>query len=604
MQYRRELMLLKRSALSTLAAISLISFSDFSIRPTPAVAEPTIASTTQPAVNRSTIASILPAETLGIALISTQDDRWRDLSQFQLFPDGLGFPGTLLYPGEKGTSFEQEIQPWLGEQFGVAILSEKSIVMLADVKDSAALERYVDRVKAGRTQPPQATQYKGVTILEFAPENSSESKPSGRANPKLNPDPSASPDAPQRFPTPKLAIAVLPNHFVSASSTEAIKELLDAQGSLADNPKFQKTQQNPKAARSLVTLYGKYADLIKAANQFNRSQIEQLSKLNPNLPVPPTFNPSLLDPLAKFYDTAEGYVWVESTGLRAQFAVNLNQAIPESLLSPLTTRNEILDRLPQVNYMVTNSQNLALYWQVLTLGLESQPAWKKQLEQGRQWVQSLIGVDDRDILPWMNGEYVLFAYPTRQGFIPSIAPNIDIAFGMMVQTSDRAAAEAGLKKFNDFMMPRLGKAFVQQSTIAGQPVTNYGPVDQGRSLTLFSHGWTDDTTMLMLFGGGSLSEFSPKPSRTLPQAANFQAAIAPFPNANLGYFYINQGAFMSLVNTGILPLMFGREERNSPFVTQVQESFNSIRSISAASAINGDQIQVEGYLALTPRLNR
>jgi hypothetical protein len=606
-------MLLKRSALSTLAVLSLASFSDLSIRPVQAVTSPTpvVAPLTQP--TRISPATILPAETLGVVLVNTQDDRWRELSQFQLFPDGFTFPGTLFYPTEKGASFEKDIQPWLGEQFGVAFLSAKSIVTISDVKDSAALQQYVDRVKKSRKKAPKETQYKGVTILEFEPEKLSiQAEPkAAAAKPKPKPN-SPKPSSPKPesedsifVPTqPKFAIAVLPNHFVSSTSTEALQELLDAQDKLSENPKFQKFQQNPKALKSIVTLYGEYGKFLKAFNQLNQQQIEELTKKNPSLPVPPVLDPSLLDPLAKLYDTAEGFIWAESTGLRAQFAVNLTQSVPENLLTPMTTRNQILNRLPEVNYMMSNSQNLALYWKALTLGLESQPAWKKNLEQSRQWMREFAGVDDRDILPWMNGEYAIFAYPTRQGFIPAISPGLDIAFGVMVQTDDRAAAEAGLKKFQEFVTPRLGKALVQQTTVAGQPVTSFGTVEKGRSLNFLSHGWTDDQTLVMLFGGGSVSEFSPTPTRTLPQSANFKSAIAPFPDANLGYFYVNQGAFMSFLNTAAFPMIFGVSGSSSPFVTQLQDSLSSIRSISGASSIKDNQVKFEGFLSLAPRLNR
>jgi Protein of unknown function (DUF3352) len=253
---------------------------------------------------------------------------------------------------------------------------------------------------------------------------------------------------------------------------------------------------------------------------------------------------------------------------------------------------------------MSNSQNLALYWQAVTLGLESQPAWKQQLEQGRKSVRDWLGVDDRDLLPWMNGEYVVFAYPTRKGFLPTTSPEFEIAFGMMVQTSDRAAAEAGLKKFNTFVTPRLGQALVQQSTIAGQPVTNYGSVEKGRSLNFFSHGWTDDQTLLMLFGGGSLSEFNPKPTRSLDQSTNFKAAIAPFSDANLGYFYVNQGAFMSFLNNAAFPAVFGRGSKSNPYVTMIQDSLSSIRSISGASSAKDQQVQFEGFLSLSTRSSR
>lgn len=603
-------MSLKRSLFTTLAALSLVAAPEL----LPAIASPKVLALKVPiqpipvstlVTQATSIASILPADTLGVVMINTQTERWKELSQFKLFPNDLAFPGNIFYPTAQGTSFAKDIQPWLGDQFGLALLSAKSILMVSSVKDQTAIGRFVAHIKAARTETPKEIQYKGATILEFAPE-----KPLGvqEETPPIKPAKTTKkPGAtkPQFFRVPKLAIAVLPGYFVSSDSAEAIKELLDAQSKLSDNPKFQRTAQNPKSAQSIAMLYGKYIEALQAINQIQQAQLEGIFKDTPNALAPNfALDPKLIDPLAQFYDTAEGYVWAEPTGLRAQFAVNLKQAVPESLLTPLTTRNEILQRLPEVNYMVANSQNLALYWRTLTTGLESQPAWKKMLEQARQSMQSIFGVDDRDLAPWMNGEYVVFAYPTTKGFIPASSPNMDIALGVMVQTNDRAAAETALKKFNSFVTPRLGKPLVQQSAIAGQPFTNYGTVKNGRSLNFFSQGWTDANTLLMLFGGGSISEFNPKPTRNLTQTPNFKSAIEPFPNANLGYFYVNQGAFMTFVNNGWLPAVTGRSRQANPFVTQIQESLGSIRSISGASTITTDQVQFEGFLSLSPRLKR
>ncbi|HTL89672.1 MAG TPA: DUF3352 domain-containing protein [Leptolyngbya sp.] len=585
-------MLLKRSLFTMLAAVSLITVPALSIAPPKAFAQ----SETAPILQSRSIASILPAETFGVALINTQDDRWKELSQFQLFPTNLTFPGLLLYPNAKGTSFVNDIQPWLGDQFGIALLSAKSIVMVSSVKDQTALNQYIDRIKASRTAPAKVIQYKGATILEFQPEKpiGEDSKP-----PKATKKPEAA--KPQFYQVPKLAIAVLPGYLINSDSASALEELLDGQGKLADNPKFQRVVQNPKATRSLATFYGKYAEMIKAVNEMSRSQIEQLSQLSPNTLVPPPFDPNKLDPLAQFYDTADGYIWAEPTGMRTEISVNFKQSVPESVLSKFTTQNQILDRLPAVNYMVTNSQNLALYWRVLTLGLESQPAWKKSVDQTRQWMQSFAGIDDRDVFPWMTGEYTVFAYPTTKGFLPAIAPNTDIAMGFMVQTTDRPTAETTLNKLTTFVTPRLGKASIQQTTIAGQPVTSY---EAGRSHNFFSYGWTDQNTLLMLFGGGSISEFSPPPTRNLTQSANFKSAIEPFPTANIGYFYVNQGAFMTFVNNSLLPAFVGQSGMKNPFVTQVQDSLASIHSISSAGTITPDRIQYGGFLALAPRVKR
>lgn len=598
-------MLLKRSLFTTLAALSLIAAPELSISTPKVFAQP--APVSVPEVARSTsIAAILPAETLGVMMVNTQNDRWKELSQFNLFPSDFSFPGAIFYPTERGASFAKDIQPWLGDQFGVALLSGKSIVTVSSVKDQAALGQYVERVKKSRTKAPKETQYKGATILEFEPEKPIFFAPPEVENPPKKATKKPEMAKPDAFEIPKLTIAVLPGYFVTADSADAIKEMLDGQGKLTDNPKYQKLANNPKAARSIAMLYGKYVEAFKAINEIQTAQFEALRKTTPNTPALPDFSldPKLIDPLAQFYDTAEGYVWAEPTGLRTQFAVNLKQSVPESLLTPLATRNEILQRLPEINYMVANSQNLALYWRVITTGLESQPSWKTALDQARKSMQQAFGVDDRDLLPWMNGEYVVFSYPTRKGFIPATAPNMDIALGLMVQTSDRAAADRALNKFTSFVTPNLGKPLIQQGTIAGQPFTNYGAVEKGRSLNFFSHGWTDENTLLMLFGGGSLSEFNPKPTRNLTQTANFKSAIEPFPNANLGYFYVNQGAFMAFVNNGLLPVFLGRSTQANPYVTQIQDSLGSIRSISGASAVTSDQVQFEGFLALSSRVRR
>jgi hypothetical protein len=595
-------MLLKRSLFTTLTALSLVAAPELSIATPKVFAQP--APVSIPEATRSTsIAALLPAETLGVVMVNTQNDRWKELSQFALFPSDFSFPGTILYPTERGASFAKDIQPWLGDEFGLALLSGKSMVTISSVKDQTALGRYVEQIKKSRTKAPKETQYKGATILEFEPEKPIETSPEpAKADKKpVQPKPPE-----QIFTVPKLTIAVLPGYFINANSADAVKEMLDGQGKLTENPKYQRLANNPKANQSILMLYGKYVEAFRAINEMQKAQLEEIRKTSPNAPAFPDFSidPKMVDPLAEFYDTAEGYIWAESTGLRAQFAVNLKQSVPADLLTSLTTQNGILQRLPELNYMVANSQNLALYWRTLTVGLESQPAWKTALDQARKSMQEAFGVDDRDLLPWMNGEYVVFAYPTRKGFVPATTPNMDIALGMMVQTSDRAAAETALKKFTSFVEPRLGKPLVQRGTIAGQSFTNYGAVEKGRSLNFFSHGWTDENTLLMLFGGGAPSEFNPKPTRNLTQTPNFQSAIEPFPNANLGYFYVNQGAFMSFVNTALLPVFMGRSAQGNPFVTQVQDSLGSIRSVSGASAITSDQVQFESFLSLSPRLRR
>ncbi len=594
-------MLLNRSLLTMLAALSFA--------PVPALAQsapsaPTVQAAPSVLEARSTIANLLPKATSGVVLINTDRARWEALSQFGLFPRDFSFPG-FLYPVEAGVNFASDVQPWLGDQIGIALVS-KNVVTIASVKDASGVNRFVDRTRAARRKSPTEQQYKGIPILEWAPEPFEEQPSKKPAKPKANSTkkPEASNSPAFFFGKQKLAIAVLPNYVVSSYSKEAIQALIDAQSGerLTSNEKFQRTINDPRAARSLFVAYGKYADLLKATTEFNQSQINSL----PNAFRISPLDPNKLDPLNGFYDTISAYVWAQPDGLHAQAGISFKQSPPPERINQLTTRNEILDRLPEINYVVGNGQNLALYWQTFIAGLETQPTWKDQLAQFRKFSQSTLGIDDRDIFPWMNGEIASFAYPARQGLLPTV--KIDLASGVMVRTSDRAAAEAMLNKLNQFAKSKLGNEAVRQRTIAGQPATDFsisGPPGSKERVNFASFGWLDANTLLFLGGGGAIEEFNPKPKRTLPQSVNFQAAMNGLRNAgglsnpadgNMGYFYINNGALMAFVNTAILSSL-GSSQSLSSF----REAAGSVRSVSASSSITTENLEFKGFLSLTTR---
>ncbi|PSB21226.1 DUF3352 domain-containing protein [Phormidesmis priestleyi ULC007] len=587
----------------------------------------------------NSVANLLPSDTAGVLLINTEAKTWEELSRFGLFPADFSFPGSF-YPIQAGLNFSTDIQPWLGNQVAIAFLPLKShpdrSLTIASVKDTTLIPKFLERLKAARKEAAIEHNYKGITILEWQPkkptvtpcEKESEQKPCSEAlrQPFVLGDISrsfstaAKPDALTvplpHLPTPEknagiespfapkgLAIAILPGYVVTAFTVEPIQQLIDAQGlgKLADNPLFQRTIRQPQFQRSfsgesaqpLITGYGDYAQILTAATTFNQAQINALP---PGFPIPPKLDPEKLDVLGRYYDVMDGFVWAQPDGLHMQVGIHFKQAVPQSLLNSMTTRNQILDRLPEVNYVASNGQNLALFWQVFTTGLESDPSTKKGLDQFRQFSQRLVGLDDRDIFPWMNGEIATFMYPTRQGFLPATFPNLDLGFGLMIQTRDRAAAEAALSKLDRVAQTRIDKDLVNTRTIQGQPVTTWNVPANGKTVSLLSHSWVNKDTVLILGGGGTMTEFVPKPLRSLPQSANFKAAIAPFSNANLGYFYVNGGAVMSLVNRSIMPFLSGGKK--NPGLDAVKESLGSIRSLSGASSVTSEKVQSEGFMAL------
>ncbi|MCY7320903.1 MAG: DUF3352 domain-containing protein [Phormidesmis sp. CAN_BIN36] len=583
------------------------------------------------------VANVLPSDTTGVLLINTEEKTWEELSRFGLFPADFSFPGSL-YPIQPGLNFSTDIQPWLG-QVAIALLPLKSnpdrSLTIASVKDNTLVPKFLERLKAVRKEVAIEHDYKGIKILEWQPEKptvtpcekESDEKPCSETRvhrPMVLRDISrsflttAKPDAltmPSHLPAPEkntgiespfapkgLAIAVLPGYVVTAFTIGPIQQLIDAQesGKLADNPLFQRTIRQSQFARSpsskpvqpLMIGYGDYAQILTATTAFNQAQINSLP---PGFPTPPKLDPEKLDILGRYYDVMDGYVWAQPDGLHMQVGIHFKQAVPQSLLNSMTTRNQILNRLPEVNYVVSNGQNLALFWQALTTGLELDPSTKKGLAQFRRSSQSLVGLDDRDIFPWMKGEIATIMYPTRQGFLPATLPNLDLGFGLMIQTRDRTAAEAALRKLDRLAQTRIDKDLVNTRTVQGQTITTWDVPFVGKNQTLLSHGWVAKDTVLILGGGGAMTEFSPKPRRSLPQSANFKAAIAPLSNANLGYSYINGGAVMSLVNRLVPILSRGTA---TPGLNEIQESLGSIRSISGTSSVTSGKVQSEAFMAL------
>ncbi len=606
-------MLLRRTVLPILSAIALI--------PAPMLAQSVPAGViTRPQAaqnSSSSIANFLPENTSGVVLIKTDNALWQDLSRFAIFPKNMSFPGWLYSPG---ANFDKDVRPWLGDQIGFAILPATAnrkldrSVTIASVKDASKVNRFLEQVKMTRKTAPMTRQYKGITILEWKPEKLTPPKkapstkvPSTKAGPSKAPKPSPSPAPVPLVLFTGFAIAVLPNQVITASSAEPIQQLIDAQAvgkPLANNPLFQRTIQNPKYQKSLLVGYGNYLEVVKALDTFNQSQLE---KLPPNTPKPPKLDYEKLDVLGSYYDTMDGYIWADANGIRVNAGIHFKKTVPESVIQSLKTKNEILERLPEITYATSNSQNLAMYWKVLSLGLESEPTFKKQIDQFRQFAQKSFGVDDRDLLPWMDKEIATFIYPTRQGVLPSAVPNLDIGFGLMVQTSDRTAAETALKKIDQ----QFKKNKLSPSINPSNAFTSFKVPIAGKPQDALSHGWVSPDTLLILAGGGSSNEFSPKPIRTLPKSVNFQNAIAALrdidgtaPASNLGYFYVNGGAIGSLINTALLPLIFGASGANNPFVDGVRTTVGNIRSVSGSSGVTTEKVQTDAFLGLAPMLDR
>ncbi|MGP1382984.1 MAG: DUF3352 domain-containing protein, partial [Thainema sp.] len=167
------------------------------------------------------VATILPADVAAVILLSTQEEQWQSLLQYQmvrLFEESFGAvplnPGSLSFVPYQ-VDYETAIAPWIGDYAATVIMparpnSEATIaknsMMVAPVTDASAIPQFLDAIRATRDELPTEMTYRGIPILawaEIAPSFPQEefepipSEPSSVPLPVVPPDPQPSSDLPE-----------------------------------------------------------------------------------------------------------------------------------------------------------------------------------------------------------------------------------------------------------------------------------------------------------------------------------------------------------------------------------------------------------------------
>jgi Protein of unknown function (DUF3352) len=621
--------------------------------PTP-IAEPPITPemAAQIAQDMPSAANVLPSDVPEVVWFNADRAPWTRLAQFGLFPADFSTPGLLFTSIAPGVDYAADLAPWLSGKMAMAVFAPGTdakgkmvgrSVTLAPVADATAATKFLDRVKALRKKAPTVTEYQGVTILTWAPP-APPLKPPLKLKPGEVPDqttqalpqdpttalvpmnaaapaPSlteaqawnplaATPAAPKgsnQPPAPAdpgFAIAYLPSGVVvSADRPESIQLLLDAQAGpkLSANPQFQRTVLDRRFRDALVVGFidPQQIGAVIASTLAGLSGLplgsEQLSRTLPK---------SAASPMRRI----DAYLWSEPDGLHFQEAGYLKQALPATAFK--ANPNQLLAQLPEVNYMVASSQNLAALWKLVTLGMTATPQTQKALTQFRQGSQAATGLDDRDIFPWMDGEYLIASFPAKQGLIPELL-KVEAGTAWLIQTSDRPAAEAALKKLDASASKLSGGGIkVVTQTVKGIPVVSWdiaspsapraskGAATPTPSPSALAHAWIDNQTLLLVTGADTAAAFLPQPWRTLPQSSNFQQAIAPLPKTNTGYFYLNTSAASALMFNSVLPMILGKDVVTSPAFDSYRAMAGNVRSVSATVGVEPDRIELNLFMAL------
>lgn len=536
-----------------------------------------------------------------LIFVSTEAKKWQGLQRFHLY--SLAEKAIAQF-APQGVSFDyqRDVESWLGKQVVFGFLPkrqgslatlESSYIVVIPVRDQSRAEMFLGFLETDQTRV-KTRDYKGIKIYEVTTPNlSTPSKP--QPVPKALPEQTLTNILGGQSRT--IAVASLPGYMVTGLSGSAIEQVIDNyQGNgnhLGNNQDFQEFWTRSQSEEVLISLYQNpretmvlYQDILKDPN-LGMGQVEL-----------PQFIQDLLNPdKYKGYRYSQGLFKLQPEGVRIQFAIHNH---PDAANKQLKDAKPVpvVGRMPGATYTSFSSSNLSLQWQGIVNLFGGIKEFQDGLNSFREFFRTSTGLDfDKDILGWIDGEYGLFLYPTKGGFLNTILPNFNAGLGFVVETQQPEVAKNTLNKLETLLKSVSGGALkVANRSIQGQAVTSW---ELEANQSLFAYSWLNPNTIMMSSGAGAIAELVPNPRSPLNTAYNFTTATNSLPKPNKGYFYMNMGSLLSWIY-GFVPAEF---HANPDFRT-FKEAIGSVYSLSttASQIPNGEQF--DSLIVLAPNRSR
>lgn len=461
-------------------------------------------------------AKVVPSEALMVTYISTDPQVWGQLQQFgtpeaqQAIAKGLeNFNQESL--AKSNVNYEQDLKPWVGSIM-VAVMPpnpgkpvqdepkskpESNFLLVVGIKDKVSALKFYTKVGAEKDPKIKKTNYKGVEISE----SENKGKPA--------------------------YTAVLNDYLVLSGNQKTLENAVDT---FKGDPSFASKEgagnilaqgvdvQNP-IAQFYLPEYGK--------------AMEDFIKDSPNAAQ---FPPETLQQLKQVKSVVAG-IGIDQAGLRMKAIANLDPTKNKFEYQP--SPGKIVSQLPADTLGLITGQGISRYWSAIVEEAKTNPTTKSAIDQARQQVKTVNLDLDKDVFGWMDDEFAIAAIPSNQGILAQVG------FGgaLVFKTSDRATAEATLKKLDD-LVKNYSLAVVPR-TVDGKSVTEWQIPSQG---ALLGHGWLDEKSVFIALGGPIVDVIATKPPQSLESHPSFKAATDSLPKPNVGYFYIDMDKTMLVVN--------------------------------------------------------
>ncbi len=484
-------------------------------------------------------AKVVPEKAMMAAFISPNPQALSQLQQF-------GTPGAqkLIGQGLKafqeqslaGTEidYDKDLKPWLGGVM-VALLppdSEASreppkLLLVVSVKDKISAWNFANRLKSQPGAKIQESEYKGVKISEIA-------EPSGKG----------------------YSVALLDDQLVIAPFKKPVELAIDTfkgQPSLATQQTTSKFfSESAGVENPIATVY--IADYPAA--------IEQLkANLPPDMKLPLT----AMQQFKQVKSMVAG-IGADSAGLRVKTIAQLDPKLAEK--NPQAA-SKLLPRFPGETIALVGGKGLNEIWSQANVEAKDSPEVDKGVQQVRDSFKRLDLDADRDVFGWMNGEFAIGAIASNQGILSQFGMGATMIF----ETNDRPAAETMLKKL-DAIAKSNPTVSVAPRQVQGKEVTEWTIPQQG---TLFGHGWLNQNTVFVAFGGPLVDAISVAPPQPFSSSPSFGAIATSLSPGDKGYFYLDMDKTMSWANQYLLKAV---PTLVSPPTTEV---LNSIRGVSVTT---------------------
>lgn len=484
-------------------------------------------------------AKVVPDEAMMAAFISPNPQALSQLQQF-------GTPGAqkLIGLGLKtfqeqslaGTQidFERDLKPWLGGVM-VALLPPDAaakteppkLLVVVSVKNKISAWNFANKLKSQQGATIQETEYKGVKISEIA-------EPTGK----------------------RYSVALLNDQLVMAPFRKPVELAIDT---FKGSPSLATQQSTTKffaesagVKNPIATIY--IADYPAAMQQ-----------LKANLPADLQLLSTVMQQFKQVKSLVAG-IGADSSGLRVKTIAQLD---PKFVQQKPQVASKLLPRFPGETIALVGGKGIDRIWSQATAEAKDSPEVDRGIQQVRSSFKRLDLDADRDVFGWMNGEFAIGAIGSDQGILSQLG----MGAAMIFETSDRPAAEATLKKL-DAIAKSNPTVSVAPRQVQGKEVTEWKIPQQG---TLFGHGWLNENSVFVAFGGPLVDVITTAPPQPLSSSPSFQAIATSLPQANQGYCYIDMEKTMSWANRYLLAV---QPNLVSP---PVAELLNSLRGVSVAT---------------------